>query len=190
MIPEIECVPLGPSLHFGRIGGVSICMWKPLFMTSGLDDRSLRIWNYEQESLEVCKEFQEDIYGISIHPTGLFAVVGFSDKLRFLTITIDDLIKTREFHIRSCKLCSFSRLGHLFAATNGNVIQVYSTVSFEQLFVLKGHSGVVSVITNWSSCTQAARLHDLRFFVRTTIKPTCSVSLSYVLFPDNVDVLE
>lgn len=148
VVPEVECVPFGPSLHYGRIGSVSICIWKPLFMTSGLDDRSLRVWNYENESLELCKEFQEDIYGISMHPTGLFAVVGFSDKLRFLTITIDDFVKTREFHIRSCKLCSFSRLGHLFAATNGNVIQVYSTVSFEQLFVLKGHSGVVGIIYN------------------------------------------
>lgn len=149
MSSEVDCVPFGPSLHYGRIGCISMCVWKPLFITSGRDDRSLRIWNYEEETLELYKEFQEDIYGISIHPTGLFVVVGFSDKLRFLTVTIDDFVKTREFHIRSCKLCSFSRLGHLFAATNGNVIQVYSTVSFEQLFVLKGHSGVVGIITNW-----------------------------------------
>lgn len=149
--PEIECVPWGPTLHYGRIGGLSTCIWKPLFMTSGLDDRSLRLWNYEQETLELYKEFHEDIFGISIHPTGLFAVVGFSSRLRFLTITIDNLIKTREFNVKCCKLCSFSKLGHLFAGTNGNMIQVYSTVSFEQLHVLKGHTGLVGIITN--SCT-------------------------------------
>lgn len=149
MAPEIECVPLGPTLHYGRIGGLSICTWKPLFMTSGLDDRSLRIWNYEQETLEIFKQFQEDIYGIGIHPTGLFAIAGFSDKMRYLTITIDNLLKTREFNIRCCKLCCFSNLGHVFAATNGNVIQVYSTITFEQIFLLKGHSGVVGdIITN------------------------------------------
>lgn len=113
-------------------------------MTSGLDDRSIRIWNYETEELEVCKEFQEDIYGIALHPTGLYAIAGFSDKLRFLTVLIDDMATTREFYIRCCKLCSFSRLGHLFAATNGNVIQVYSMMNFEQIFVLKGHIGTVS----------------------------------------------
>lgn len=115
-------------------------------MTSGEFDRTLRIWNYETESLELWKEFQEDVYGLALHPTGLYAVVGFSDKLRFLTILIDDFANTREFPVRSCKLCSFSHLGHLFAAANGNVIQVYSCITLLLLYVLKGHSGRVSVL--------------------------------------------
>lgn len=112
--------------------------------------------------MELVHSFEDDIYSVALHPTGLYAVIGFSDKLRYMTIMIDDLIMTKEFHIRSCRcvflpcngasselqflfcrMTSFSRLGHLFAAANGNVMQVYSSITFEQLYVLKGHNGIV-----------------------------------------------
>ena len=41
--------------------------------------------------------------------------------------------------------CSFSRGGHLFAASNSNLVQVYSTFSFENTINLKGHNGKVHV---------------------------------------------
>lgn len=142
-MPETPCVELGSPLHHGAIGGLAVCYWKPIFLTSGEWDKTLRIWNYDTERLELWKEFQEDVYGLSLHPTGLYAVVGFSDKLRFLTILIDDFSNTREFPVRNCKLCMFSTLGHVFGAVNGNIIQVYSCVTLSMLFVLKGHSGKV-----------------------------------------------
>ena len=40
--------------------------------------------------------------------------------------------------------CAFSHGGHLFAAVHGNVIQVYSSVTFENVANLKGHNGKVS----------------------------------------------
>lgn len=43
-----------------------------------------------------------------------------------------------------CRLATFSRLGHLFAATNGNIIQIYSSVTFDMMYTLKGHNGRVS----------------------------------------------
>ena len=36
---------------------------------------------------------------------------------------------------------SFSNGGHLFAAANANLIQVYGTFSFDNTANLKGHSG-------------------------------------------------
>ncbi|KAI4457029.1 cilia- and flagella-associated protein 57 [Holotrichia oblita] len=145
--PEIQFQEMGMNLHHGPIGGMAVCAWKPIFITSGAYDRTLRIWNFENETLELYKKYLEDIHGLDLHPTGLFTIVGFSDKLRFLTILMDDFSTTREFPVRNCKLCSFSNLGHLFAAANGNVIQVYSSISFEHMFNLKGHNGRVTGIS-------------------------------------------
>ncbi|XP_017782730.1 PREDICTED: cilia- and flagella-associated protein 57 [Nicrophorus vespilloides] len=141
---ELFMSELGFPLHHGPIGAAAVCAWKPIFMTTGMWDRSLRVWNYENESLELIKKYTEDIFGCSVHPTGLYAVVGFSDKLRYLKILIDDFVCVREYPIRACKICKFSTLGHLFAAVNGNVIQVYSSITFEHMFNLKGHNGLVT----------------------------------------------
>ncbi len=39
--------------------------------------------------------------------------------------------------------CSFSNGGHMFAAANTNLIQLFSTYSFENIGNLKGHNGKV-----------------------------------------------
>lgn len=113
-------------------------------------DRTLKIWNYESEELDLDQTFQDDLYGVDLHPSGLYAIVGFSDKLRFLTIMIEEFETTREFNIRVCKQCVFSKLGHMFAAANGNVIQVYSSVNFEMMYNLKGHNGKINGIS-WTN---------------------------------------
>lgn len=69
---------------------------------TGYRDRSIKIWNYETEEVELVQTFEDDIYSVALHPTGLYAAVGFSDKLRFMTIMIDDIITTKEFNIRTC----------------------------------------------------------------------------------------
>lgn len=133
----------GLPLHHGPICSVAVCTWKPIFMTAGCFDRTLRIWNYENETIELLKRYQEDILTCDLHPTGYFTVVGFSDKLRVLKIMMNDFVSDREYPIRGCKLVKYSKLGHLFAAVNGNMIQVYSSVSYEHMFNLKGHNGIV-----------------------------------------------
>ena len=42
--------------------------------------------------------------------------------------------------------CLFSNGGHLFAAVHGNVIQLYSSTTFENVGNLKGHNGKVRCI--------------------------------------------
>lgn len=70
--------------------------------------------------------------------------MGFSDKLRFMVVLIDDFEVMREFPIRNCPRAKFSTNGHLFAAVNGQVVQVFSSVSFQNVYNLKGHNGKVS----------------------------------------------
>lgn len=93
--------------------------------------------------LEICKEFQEEAYAVSLHPSGLFILVGFSDKLRLFTILIDDLRPVKDFAIRGCREVLFSNGGHLFAAVHGNVIQIFSTITLDSVTNLKGHNGKV-----------------------------------------------
>lgn len=137
---------MGASLHHGPISHVAMCAWKPIFITCGALDRSLRVWNYELESLSFVKEYDEDIHSIALHPTGLYATVGFSDKLRYMLVRIDDIEAQKEFPIRYCDECAFSSNGHMFAAVNENVIQIFSTISFDNLYNLKGHNAKVSIL--------------------------------------------
>ncbi|XP_049771839.1 cilia- and flagella-associated protein 57-like [Schistocerca cancellata] len=141
--PEIEFDLLGESLHHGEINGLSTCRWKPIFITCGKADRTVRIWNYEEQKLTMSVQYQEDVYCVALHPTGLYATIGFSHKIRYVKVLIDDLESMRAFPIRSCVECAFSCNGHLFAAVNGNIIQIYSCITFQNVYTLKGHNGKI-----------------------------------------------
>ncbi|NXW49021.1 CFA57 protein, partial [Nyctiprogne leucopyga] len=136
-------------LHSASVTGLDICIWKPILATCSLD-RSVRIWNYKTSTLELYKEYREKAYTVSLHPTGLFCLVGFSDKLRFISLLYEDMHVFKEFAVRKCSECSFSNRGHLFAAVNGNVIQIYSSITFENINNLKGHSGKIHAV-KWSA---------------------------------------
>ncbi|XP_036452639.1 cilia- and flagella-associated protein 57 [Colossoma macropomum] len=140
---------LSHSFHSSVITGLSICMRKPLIATCSLD-HSVRIWNFETNALELYKEFQEESYSVALHPSGLFILVGFSDKIRLMNLLIDDIRTFKEFTVRGCRECAFSHGGHMFAAVNGNVIHIYSTTTFDNILNLKGHNGKVRSIA-WSA---------------------------------------
>ena len=40
--------------------------------------------------LELAKAFDDELTSVALHPGGLFALVGFADKLRLLAILVDD----------------------------------------------------------------------------------------------------
>uniref|UniRef100_A0A8C2YJP5 Cilia and flagella associated protein 57 n=1 Tax=Chinchilla lanigera TaxID=34839 RepID=A0A8C2YJP5_CHILA len=135
-------------LHSASITGLATCIRKPLIATCSLD-RSIRIWNYESNTLELFKEYQEEAYTISLHPSGHYIVVGFADKLRLMNLLIDDIRPFKEYSVRGCRECSFSNGGHLFAAVNGNVIHIFTTTNLENITNLKGHTGKIrSVVWN------------------------------------------
>jgi hypothetical protein len=54
-------------------------------------------------SLDLTKEFQEEAFSVALHPSGLYVLVGFSDKLRLMNILIDDIQPFKEFTIRGCR---------------------------------------------------------------------------------------
>jgi hypothetical protein len=131
--------------HHGQITGMDTCVRKPLVVTCSTD-RSLRVWNYAETSSELVKYFTEESLSVAFHPSGLYILVGFSDKLRLMNLLIDDIRPFREFTLRGCRECRFSHGGQYFAAVTGNIIQIYSTWSFECLGSMKGHNGKVRSI--------------------------------------------
>ncbi|GMI47566.1 hypothetical protein TrCOL_g2169 [Triparma columacea] len=125
-----------------QITGIDTCIWKPLVVTCGLD-RTVRVWNYLEKSLELMKEFQEEAHSIALHPSGLYVIVGFTDRLRLCSILMGDIRCVKELSIKSCKECRFSNGGQHFAVVNSTTVQVYGTYTCELVATLRGHNGKV-----------------------------------------------
>lgn len=89
------------------------------------------------------KYFQDECYSVSMHPSGLHVLVGFADKLRVMNVLDNDIRHYAEFSIKACSECRFSNGGHMFAAVNGNTIQIYNTYTCENTGTLRGHNGKV-----------------------------------------------
>ncbi|KAJ3142003.1 Cilia- and flagella-associated protein 57, partial [Physocladia obscura] len=139
---DVKMEPILAPYHHGSVIGFDLCTRKPL-LASCSTDRSVRIWNYMTGELELCKYFPEEAMSIAIHPSGLYLIIGFGDKLRVMNILIDDFRLFKEVSIRACREVCFSNGGHFFAAVYGNMIQLYNFWTFENISILKGHNGKV-----------------------------------------------
>ncbi|PHJ15181.1 wd g-beta repeat-containing protein, partial [Cystoisospora suis] len=139
---------LHTAFHIGAILGMDVCELKPLIVTCG-EDRSIRVWNFLEHTMELCKFYSEEVYSVAFHPSGFHVLAGFSDKLRLMHLLLDDLTTMKEFLIKGCRECRFSNGGHLFAAVHSNLIQVYETYTCRPLVTLRGHNSKVRSLC-WS----------------------------------------
>ncbi|CAG5122075.1 unnamed protein product, partial [Candidula unifasciata] len=183
--------------HNNCITGVDVCIRKPLVVTCALDC-SVRVWNYDTYNLEMHKVFNEEAFSISLHPSGLFILVGFTEKLRLMNLFIDDIVIFREFSVRGCIECAFSYGGHMFASVMGNVIQLFSTYTFKNILNLKGHNGKVKSVI-WSfddnklvSCGMDGAVYEWETTtgkrIGDSVLKTCSYS-SITIAPDGKSVI-
>jgi hypothetical protein len=99
---------------------------------------------------EISKFFVDQPFSVTFHPNGGCIVVGFTEKLRLMAITIKDIVIHREFPIRSCRECRFSHGGQYFAAVNTNNVQVYSSYTFKNLVNLRSPGQRIKAIA-WST---------------------------------------
>lgn len=137
--------PLGEDLHHGGVSSLSTCKWKPIFITCGEIDHTIRVWNYSDRSLLLSQQYQEDVFSVSLHPSGLYSVAAFTGKVEFQLVHTDGLKAWREFAVTSCNLTEFSTSGHMFALANQYDVDVYCSVTFEKVFMYRGHSNTVGV---------------------------------------------
>eukprot|EP00102_Acyrthosiphon_pisum_P002329 XP_001943650.2 PREDICTED: cilia- and flagella-associated protein 57-like [Acyrthosiphon pisum] len=138
--------PLGEDLHHGGISSLSTCKWKPIFITCGKVDHTIRVWNYLNCSLLLSQQYQEDVFSVSLHPSGLYSVAAFTGKVEFQLVHTEGLKSWREFAVTSCNLTEFSMSGHMFALANQFDVDVYCSVKFEKRFTYKGHSNTITAM--------------------------------------------
>lgn len=131
------------DFHSGTVYGLSTCLRKQLIATSGVD-KSLRLWNYANKTLDLIRFFPEECFGVALHPSGNLILAGFADKLRLMSILMDDYKLVKEIAIRACCECQFSTGGQYFAATGGNTTFIFKTYTCEQIAALRGHTGKVN----------------------------------------------
>jgi hypothetical protein len=69
--------------------------------------------------------------------------VGFEDKLRLMSVLLDELRLVKELGIKGCREVAFCNGGHLLAAVNATTVSIYSTYTGENCGNLRGHNGKV-----------------------------------------------
>jgi WD40 repeat protein len=124
---------------------IDVAQWRPVVLTCGRD-KVLRLWNIQDNKMELVKDFGLEMFSVAIHPSGMYAAVGFAEKIKLFAILLDDLCVSREFHIRNSSCVKFSRGGHLLACGNGTNVQIYNVYSGQLMCTLRGHSAKVRAI--------------------------------------------
>ena len=142
---DIKFEYLTIPFHSKAITGMDTAIRKPIIATCSTD-KTVRVWNYLDNTLNIVKQFPAEAYSIAIHPSGLHLVVGFQDKLRFMDILGDDIREQKSFLVRNCGEVKFSNGGHYFAAAHGNVINVYNTYTLQLISALRGHNGKIRAL--------------------------------------------
>ena len=142
-------VPAAQLFHSSMVVGLDTCLRKPLVATCS-QDRSVRVWNYVDRTIDIQKQFPEEAFSVAFHPSGLHVLVGFSDKLRLMNLLIDDIRTVKEFPVKACRECQFSNGGQYFAAIHTSIIQIFNTYTCENVGNLKGHNGKIRSIF-WTS---------------------------------------
>lgn len=137
--------PLGVDMHHGTVESLSTSLWKPLLMTCGKLDYTIKVWDYVQCTLLLSKHYPKQVCVVSMHPTGLYSVTAFSDHVEFQMVQMDDLVPLKNFPIRNCTAVTFSESGHKFAVAKPGSIDVYSSLWFIKCFSCQGHLGPVNI---------------------------------------------
>ncbi|CAF4648755.1 unnamed protein product [Rotaria sp. Silwood1] len=115
------------AFHQSSIRGLDIAVQKPFFISSG-DDHTIRLWNYETNTIEQMKLYNEPVYAITMHPSGHQIVVAFASKVALMNVLIDGFATVKEYPIHAAHQVKFSNGGHLFAVIDANIIQIISPV--------------------------------------------------------------
>ena len=124
------------------ITGIDVALWKPIVVTCG-KDKTVRIWNTNERKLELMKEVDDEPVCLSVHPSGMYISVGFSNRITIYSVLIDNLETTGTIACRNCTAIKYSKGGHFLASIHASNIQIFNSFSGALLFILRGHSSKV-----------------------------------------------
>ena len=119
-------------------------------------------------------------------------LAGFGDKLRLMSLLMDDIRAVKELSIKNCRECAFAHGGHCFAVANNALVQIVNTYTCEVMVNLRGHNGKVrsvcwgkgdrklvtvgmdGAVFVWSvRQVSGVRTHTRAFFVGTPLPAGC-----------------
>jgi len=145
---EVSCNIIGGGNHNGPITGLDMAVQRPVLATVCTEDSSVRIWNYAMRICEIKAEFGDDApVSVALHPFGYYMAVSFADKLRFYHILVKDLKLHKEFSVRGISKLKFANGGHLLAAAQGKLVQIFSIRSLAKVTTLQSHTKEVCAMS-------------------------------------------
>lgn len=120
--------------HSDSIEGMDICINKPYIITGGLD-KHIKIWNYIEKKQILQKTFEEEIYSIAFHPSGMHVLLSGLEKIRPMNIYYDDILPMTQAGISTKKArdIHFSNGGHLFAFDSNLKIEIWDFMNMQPL---------------------------------------------------------
>jgi cilia- and flagella-associated protein 57 len=99
------------SQNSAAIVSIDVAVWRPLLATCG-KDCTARVWNLHERKVEVMLKYEEEPIAVGLHPSGLYMIVAFLDKIQVLSILLNELSHTRDLSIRQCSIVKFSKGGN------------------------------------------------------------------------------
>ncbi|RMZ94887.1 Cilia- and flagella-associated 57, partial [Brachionus plicatilis] len=133
---EIELEPAMDSYFSDSVVGIDYCVRKSLIAIC-TSDRWLILWNYDTNSVELKQNFDEELLTVAFHPSGLYLILSGTNSLKYMSIYLEWCKVVHVLNVHSCKNCIFSHGGHLFALIHGTIIQVFSSVKFNEIGSIK-----------------------------------------------------
>lgn len=87
---------------------------KPLIVTCS-KDKTVKIWNYELNTLENSKKFDEEANCVTFHPSGFHIAVAFTSRIRMINVLLDGMQPYRDINDKNCTALKYSQGGSYLA---------------------------------------------------------------------------
>lgn len=140
--------------HSETILDLDVCSWKPWIISVG-QDKSLSIWNYMMQQVEMTWTFGEELLSVAIHPQGFFFCVGMSDKAIVYTLLANSVGEfqkkvLKEIFLKNVYKVKFSKGGNflVICSENPNAVNVFhfQRMHCPSFLALKGHTSQIQDI--------------------------------------------
>lgn len=144
-MPETPLICGG--FHAGPITGLDMAVHRPILVSACSKDCTVRVWDYQVGSCEVCWQAYEEPTGVALHPLGFFLALGFSDKVRLMHIFAKELVPFSELPVKNARSLRFSHGGHLLAIIQSKLVHVFSSRTLKKVTQLKGGGKEVTSVS-------------------------------------------
>jgi len=90
------------QFHSDSVEGMDIAVNKPYIITCS-KDKSLKVWDYNNKNLALSKSFEEEMYSVAYHPSGMHCIVSFEDKIIPMNVYYDEISNMTQNGIQARK---------------------------------------------------------------------------------------